>query len=211
MTIYNISKTNFVAVATFAVIAVFAMSWIYYILRFYLGYEYGMGLIPIIDIFDLDEESSIPTWLSSILLSAAGWIAFLVAKQDIIANRRHWLGVSALLVFLSLDEASRVHERSQILAVSIVVIIFALSGGVRHVGFVSRINRKVRYQLIFAAILFASGSVFVDSLNSPYIQEYGRDNIAYRGWATLEEGLEFSGIILFLKSLMQQLQRLGPH
>lgn len=208
---YDISKSKFLVLAIFLVILSFVTSWIYYIIKFYFGFEYAMGIYPLIDIFDLDEEKTIPAWLGSSLLLIAGLLSFFLYKQDVIENKKYWLGISVLLVFLSMDEASMVHERMETLAVSIVAMIFFLSGGINYFKFLSRIDRSVMYYLIFAAIFFVSGSVFVDSLNSPYIQEHGRDNIAYRGLATLEEGLEFTGIFLFLRGLIQQLARTSGH
>ena len=211
MIIYDISKSRFLVLAIFLVMLSFIISWIYYIIRFYFGFEYAMGIYPAINIFDLDEENTIPAWLGSSLLLIAGLLSFLISKQDVFDNKKHWLGICILLVFLSLDEASMVHERKEILAIFIVVIAFFISGGIGYFRFISRINRRVAYYLVFAAIFFASGSIFIDSINSPYIQEHGRDNIAYRGLATLEEGLEFTGIFLFLQGLIQQLSVINRH
>lgn len=208
---YDISKSKFLVLAVFLVMLSFIISWIYYIIKFYFGFEYAMGIYPIIDIFDLDEEKTIPVWLGSSLLLIAGLLSFFLSKQDVVENKKYWLGICILLVFLSLDEASMVHERTEIIAVSIVAITFLLSGGIGYFKFLSRINRGVRYYLVFAAIFFVLGSIFIDSINSPYIQEHGRDNIAYRGLATLEEGFEFTGIFLFLQGLIQQLDIINRH
>lgn len=208
---YDISKSKLLILAIFLVILSFIISWIYYIIRFYFGFEYAMGMYPIIDIFDLDEEKTIPVWLGSSLLLIAGLLSFFLSKQDVVENKKYWLGICILLVFLSLDEASMVHERTEILAISMVSITFFLSGDIGYFRFLSRINRRVTYYLVFAAIFFVVGSIFIDSINFPYIQEHGRDNIAYRGLATLEEGFEFTGIFLFLQGLIQQLSIISRH
>lgn len=189
------------------VVTAFAISWIYYILRFYLGYEYAMGAYRILDIFDLDEEGTVTVWLGSTLLAFAGLLALSLATLDTTKNRRHWLGVSALSIFLSLDEGAMVHERSELLAVSIVVFIFFYSGGIAHIRFINRIGNEIALHLILGACLFVLGSIVVDGFSSSYIQAFGRDNIGYRGRATLEEGLEFAGIFLILRGLMRHHKR----
>lgn len=208
---YDISNSKFLSLAIFLVVLSFIISWFYYIIRFYFGFEYALGIYPVIDMFDLDEENTIPAWLGSSLLLIAGTLSFFLYKQDAVENKKCWLGISILLVFLSMDEASMVHERMEILAVSIFAIIFFISGGFSYLKFLFRLNRNVMHCIIFAAIFFVLGSVFVDSLNSPYIQKYGRDNIAYRCLATIEEGFEFTGIFLFLQGLIKQLGIIRRH
>ncbi len=60
---------------------------------------------------DLDDEISVPTWYSQILLFTIGIGAFLAAYlQNRQASRRLWVIIGCLGLLLSIDEAASLHE-----------------------------------------------------------------------------------------------------
>lgn len=60
---------------------------------------------------DLDDEISLPTWYSQILLFAIGTVAFMAAYlQNKRTSRRLWLIIGGLGLLLSIDEGSSFHE-----------------------------------------------------------------------------------------------------
>lgn len=71
------------------------------------------GLWGLSRLFDLDSENNIPTWYSSTALFLCAILLGLIAHQkrqqgDRFAN--HWVGLSGIFAFLSLDEAASIHE-----------------------------------------------------------------------------------------------------
>jgi hypothetical protein len=61
-------------------------------------------------LFDLDKEQNLPTWLSSVQLFSAGVCAWLASLRVLGRERLAWRGLSAILVFVSLDELALIHE-----------------------------------------------------------------------------------------------------
>ncbi len=63
-------------------------------------------------LFDLDGESNLPTWFSSVLWLLASVMAYqcseLSAKGSV---KRSWFLVAAGLLFLSIDEVAMIHEK----------------------------------------------------------------------------------------------------
>ena len=63
--------------------------------------------------FDLDEEANLPAWYSSMQLAFAGALVAVHARlryhRDVARSYLLWL-LSALLVFMSLDENAQIHE-----------------------------------------------------------------------------------------------------
>ena len=79
-------------------------------LRFYGGYEYAYGFVPL---FTVDMEGNIPAYFSSLLhLSSALLISLIAfdARHKGSADRVKWAGMAAIFLFLSMDEASSMHE-----------------------------------------------------------------------------------------------------
>lgn len=72
-------------------------------------------VITALRLFDMDDEVSIPTWFSQTLLFSAGVVALVlgfITKQLKERWHRHWWIVAGLLIYMSLDEGSGVHENS---------------------------------------------------------------------------------------------------
>ncbi len=63
--------------------------------------------------FDMDSETTVPTWFSAILLLLIAGAALLIAimsKQLVLPRAPWWCATAIIFVLLSLDEASAVHE-----------------------------------------------------------------------------------------------------
>jgi hypothetical protein len=79
-----------------------------------LGHRYHSDdLWPITRQFDFSEEGNFANWYESVTLLAA---ALLLATIGIVTRKsqgryhRHWLGLSFIFLFVSIDEAAQIHE-----------------------------------------------------------------------------------------------------
>ena len=62
-------------------------------------------------IFKVDREGSIPTYFSALmLLAAAGALAVIARRERGRRYARHWTGLAAIFLYLSVDEAVGIHE-----------------------------------------------------------------------------------------------------
>jgi hypothetical protein len=57
----------------------------------------------------LSYESTVPTWVATILLFSSAIAAAQIARHAV-TFRRHWWGVAAVFAYASLDEAAELHE-----------------------------------------------------------------------------------------------------
>ncbi|MEY8198009.1 MAG: hypothetical protein RPS47_02080, partial [Colwellia sp.] len=78
-------------------------------IKYLLGYDYIYGLIPL---FNFDTEMNIPTLYSSLALIFSAFLLATIAKihkynGDVFIG---WFGLSAIFIFLSIDEISSIHE-----------------------------------------------------------------------------------------------------
>src|SRR5829696_1648303 len=74
------------------------------------GHDYLLGFLRQ---FDMDSENNIPTWYSSTALFFVAWLLMFTAhakQQNRDIYTRHWWGLAAIFLYLSLDEASSLHE-----------------------------------------------------------------------------------------------------
>ena len=183
---------------------------------------------PFVKLFDLNREGNIPTFFSAstLLLCSAllAIIAFAKKKEDA-PYRLHWKALSVIFLFLSLDEASQLHEktikplRSALNASGflhytwvILGIVFSLIVLLAYLRFLADLPRKSRNLFLVAGALVIGGALGMEMISGYYFSSYGsqplplsrlcnfRLNLAKL--STVEELLEMLGIVVFIYALM---------
>jgi hypothetical protein len=173
--------------------------------------------------FDLNKEANLPTWFSALLWQIAALLAFCVAQWHRARGYPHtayWLGMIPLFLFLSLDEAAKVHETigdmigrkvemTGALRFTYAWVLFGLTlvalVGLAYARLLILLRRRFALLLVMSAVLFLLGAVIVESIGAaveggsierfPFGQTWPR-MIAY------EETLEMLGAILLIHTLL---------
>lgn len=172
----------------------------------------------------LQNERSIPTWFSIILI---GWNVVLLGLTAMVVRRTRsssplpWLALAAVFSFLSLDEMMVLHERvgnaigtqfhlSGVLTFPWVITgsVFTLLVGLGFTGFLLRLPRRT------AALFLASGGIFVGGALGFEMVEAATVDMAGFGAAfylevLVEEMMEMFGQALFSFALLDHLAQAG--
>lgn len=159
------------------------------------------------ELFDVDEEESIPTWFSSaILLLAFGALCFIYRVKKAIRNKykNAWLGLAIGFLFMSVDEVAGFHETLNsvipyswaIPGLIVATIIFGI-----YARFLSSLPASVAVQFIIAGAVFVGGAVGVELATEPYLYNNELDTLGYNLWTAVEEAMEMGGVIFFLATL----------
>jgi len=170
--------------------------------------------------FDLDLESNIPTAFSSLLLLIASVLSWLVAKNPpsgnkIKSHKNHWIALSVLFLYLSLDEVAVFHEygdalvgdgalyeRGWVLAALPFLFLFV----VFYTRFFLHLPTEMKLHLLLAAILYLGGAIGFELLTGWYEQIYNVDRFPiYLTLTTTEEALEIVGILIYIYALLKYL------
>ena len=160
-------------------------------------------------IFDVDEEDTIPTWYSANALLLTSGLLYLISQRKKIDQDpwyRYWYGLTIGFVFLSLDEIAGFHETvnglvdfSWTLPGSIIVLIV----GLLYIRFLWHLPTKTRIHFIVAGAIFVGGAVGVEKYTDWYEDEELLNTLAYNLWTAVEEGMEMGSIVLFIHALLQ--------
>lgn len=169
-------------------------------------------------IFDMDNELSIPTWLSQFILLSAALMAFVVARSQVKLKRadtKYWYVIAVLLLYMSIDEGASIHE----LVSGPLTSLFHTSGSLFSFGWVIaglavvtlvaifffrfwwRLPSRVRKLLAIAAIIYIGGTVGMEMIGGYFDSHYGRGFI-YDILTMLEESMEMLGAGLALYTFM---------
>lgn len=169
---------------------------------------------------DLDAESSLPTWFAASLLFLCALSLLFIAVQVGQQQRRRavpWFLLAIIFFALSLDEIAMLHEwLSSVLAArmdnsglfyfawTLPALIVCLAGLVCFVPFIFSFKGLDRVLLLGSAVVFLLGAIGMEMLGGAQAEAAGIDSPHYRFFATIEESLEFAGVLIFLLFILRQ-------
>lgn len=189
-----------------------------HIARYVGGYDRMYGIIPLLNV---NSEQNIPTLYSTALMITAGlllWAMFKIKVQQSAPYARTWLLLSVVFFLLAVDEAWSFHERliepfnnlhgmalapvfhfSWIIPAMLLVLVLWII--IQKV--VRSLPCKTRDSFYLSALIFLSGAVGCEMLQGIIYEGMGgKDYLSYAMVANLEEGLEMTGLIIFIRSLL---------
>ncbi len=175
-----------------------------------------------IDFFYLSKENNLPTLFSVLLLLSVSGLCFLIFKitaqeKGHKGMRVYWLALSLMFIFLGLDEGLQIHDRishvKPVEAISkessffyygwaVPYAIGVLITGFLFLRFLFSLPLKVRRRFIIAGVIYVTGALGFEFIESWAHVQYGKDGILERTLCTVEETLEMVGAILFIHALL---------
>jgi len=187
------------------------------LLQFTPWHAYTERLFPL---FDLDEEYNIPTFFSVTLLLMAGSllaaIALLTGTRPL-SDLSKWLTLSLGFFCMAYDEAFLVHERlihpvrsllgnsslgifyyAWVIPGAALVFLLALF----YLKFLLRLPVKTRFRFVLAAGLYLGGCIGFEFVGGWYAESNGVQSLTYNLITTVEESLEMTGLIVFIRALL---------
>ena len=167
-------------------------------------------------LFDVDEEDSFPTWYSAFALAVTAFVLWFNARgHRAIASpwRWHWYGLSIGFLLLSVDEIAGVHETLN----SVLPMHWTLPGailvtliGLCYLKFLAHLERRIALQFILGGAVFVGGAIGVEWFSEPYLADKELNTLAYNLWTAVEEGMEMSGVLIFLRALLISMKADAP-
>lgn len=179
----------------------------------------------------VDGEANIPAWYSSSLLLLCALLLAAIAvaqKHQGGSHVVHWLVLSLIFAFLSLDETAQLHELSirplqdlfgltgflhyaWIIPAGLCVALFVLG----YLSFLARLPARTRRLFLLAGAIFVGGAIGVEAVSGKHASLHGERNLTYHLIITVEELLEMAGVVIFIYALLdyisRQFAKLGFH
>ena len=172
----------------------------------------------LIKLFNVNLEANLPTYFSALVLLADAILLALIAYRKKALGEKfwHWIGLSTIFVFISLDEMIQIHEQfrapmealfntSGILyfAWFIPYVAMVIILGIAYFKFMMRLPKKILQLFILAAVVFISGAVVMEAISGMHAEVHGEETLTYALMYTFEEFLEMSGATIFLFALLK--------
>lgn len=173
--------------------------------------------------FDASLEGNIPTLFSVLILFVCSMLLLLLFLTDqslLRTNRKYWLSLSLIFLFLTIDEAVRIHEQFNKLQ----TVIGSDGGGylkypwilpyafmaalacVFFLGFLRTLPDRTRKLFFFAGMIYVTAALGFEVFEGRMAKLYGTGHIYDKLLCAIEEFLEMGGIIIFLYALLDYLR-----
>jgi len=183
--------------------------------KFALGQQSLFGLIGL---FDLHSERNIPTLFSSLQLTLAGLLLFLIGSKHQASGEKYiaWIVLAAIFLFLAIDETAVIHERLGDPVRAVInpggffyfpwVIPYGIAVLVIFIGFsrfLMQLPKPINTWFLASGSIYVAGAIGSEMLSARHKEMYGSDNVTYALYYTVEETLEMLGIALFIYALLK--------
>jgi hypothetical protein len=183
-----------------------------------LGHETPSALVSL---FDVTGEGNIPTWFSSSMLLVCAFLLSIIAinkKRELDRYALHWAGLAACFLFISADEAARIHElfvapvRSSLGASGFLYYAWVIPYGVAllaltlfYLKFFFALPKQTQLLFFIAGVTYTSGAVGLELVEGYIDARFGADHIMWMALSTLEETQEMAGLSIFAYALLSYL------
>lgn len=187
------------------------------VLKPILGLGSRSGVVPL---FSLSYEQNVPTWYTSALLFACALTLAVIAVGARRAGGfvKHWWGLSAAFLYISLDEVVEIHEGasawldwggvfyfSWVVPAAVVVAVFAAA----YRRFLAHLPRDTRNRFLLSGGIYVTGALVMELPLGYWAERAGSDNLVYGLIDFVEESMEMLGVNLFLLALLGHLAEQG--
>jgi hypothetical protein len=171
----------------------------------------------------VDGEGNVPAWYSaSLLLVSSGLLAVIALAQKHLRRGQvlHWVVLSLIFAFLSIDETVQLHELSirplqdmfgatgflyyaWIVPAGVCVALLAVA----YLRFMVRLPSRTRRLFLLAGAIYVGGAIGVEALSGQQASLHGEHNLTYHLIITAEELFEMTGIVIFIYALLDHISR----
>jgi len=164
------------------------------------------------ELFDVDEEQTIPNWFSSALLAFGALLMAAIAgaaRGRGSAEAPRWAATSLVMLYMSFDEVAGLHETFNSLSPISWTVPFgllALAVGAYFLPFVLKLRRATVRGIVVAGFIYVMGAVGIEFITSRIFTGGEFKKFDYAILTALEEGLEMSGAILTIRTLLAHMR-----
>jgi hypothetical protein len=221
------SSLRFAALLSAGALAVLALGIAAYAVQVTTGHDSMLGFLRL---FDVGNEQSLPTYVSTVYLLVASALLFLLYRSEQhldSGNHRYWLFLSLLFLLLSVDESISIHENFALVYTFLVSrelilptmdshewlpfgVLFVVVVAVISLPFLRRLPRDTARWMLISAAVFLSGAIGFEFLGAVMLKAQIVDSKfdwLYLLRRIFEEGLEIFGVVIFNWTLYRELQR----
>ena len=189
--------------------------------------EFGVDLL--MRSFFTDAEANVPTYFNTIILFISSLLFGVIGAWKVSIKDKfnfHWIGLSMIFLYLSVDEAAVLHEKliepmrdlfnyerfggifyfAWVVPGIFAVVFFVFA----YLRFFLHLENKYKYLFFISLGLYVGGIIGGEMLSGHFAGTIGLKNFTYAMYTSLEDSLEWGGCSLIIYSLLAYIQQYLP-
>ncbi len=167
----------------------------------------------------LESEANLTTWYSSATLLVCSYLLYTIAwhrRRERDRFTTHWMLLALVFVFLSIDETAMLHEAtimplhamlhpSGIFVYAWVIPAIPLVAAFAFINFrfVMSLPPLTRVQFVVAGAVYVGGALGLEMAEGAIASSLGDKSLVMLFARGLEEILEMTGLLLFIRALLE--------
>ena len=175
-----------------------------------------------IDKFSVNTENNVPTYFNTVLLILAAFLIFLIATVKFSGRDRYryeWVLLGLVFLYLSVDESAVIHESftrlfkdapdvngwlhyKWVIPGSVIVALLGLA----FVRFFFHLENRYKLLFFLSSAVYLAGGLGSELISGRYASQFGTKSFSYAALTTIEESLEWFGVILLIFTLLKYLE-----
>lgn len=186
--------------------------------------EYGFGrpnFLKLRSLFDLNREQNIPTLFSTVQLILASLFLTLLtadARAARCGDTPYWAGLAVVFLYLAIDEFCELHERliapmrGALHVTGALSFAWVIPFGALVIGFAAiyarfwwRLPTNTRLMFAVAGAMYVGGGIGLEMMGSKLFTVYGWHSVQFDLETMFEEGMEMTGVAIFVYALAVRL------
>ncbi|RYZ62198.1 MAG: hypothetical protein EOO14_02985 [Chitinophagaceae bacterium] len=174
--------------------------------------------------FNFNLENNFPSFFSALLLFFSSLLLLLIYKLTATADKykKNWLLLSAVFLFLSLDEALKIHERVERVSRQVFTnnmdgflfwtwiipyLLLALAVAFFCFRMVLQLPKAVRNKFILSGALYVFAAAGTESIEGHLMKITAEDPVVLMITTTIQELLEMVSMLIFISALLDYLSK----
>lgn len=176
-------------------------------------------LFRFVELFNLNLEANVPSWYSAFLMIIISGLSFFIAKIKTSSEKKYFLFLSIIFLFMSLDEISSIHEimnkpvRNLLNLGSVFYwawivpgLIFLIIFGLTFRQFFKLIGKRFSKLFVSSGVIYIMGVIGFEMLGGWLYSNKLGNSYYYIFEVVVEESLEMVGLWLFIYALIEYLK-----
>jgi hypothetical protein len=221
---FTVDRRSLLRLLVALAIAVFLLHYAVMYLRFVHDREFLLGFAGFLNV---DEEESLATYVQTLQLLGAAVLLFAIGRRVRRIGAAHafgWLSLAAIFLYLSLDEATLLHERlivplhrafdtSGPFFFAWVLVAIPLVGAfvLLYVPFLRDLEPRTRNGFLLAGFLYLCGTLGMEMVGGVWADDRSFiDPVYLNVIVPIEEAFEVAGQLVFLSTLLAHVARTQP-
>ncbi|OLY92196.1 hypothetical protein SAMN05444008_1243 [Cnuella takakiae] len=199
--------------------------WTAHLFCLYLKLYYAPSQYPdaFVRYFSLEYEANLPTLVSSLLIVGAAFLLFVIGKLQPNNLKKHWFVLSGIMLFLGIDESTRIHETLGALFAHVFsgrssfaanwmfpYALLSLAAFIFFLPWLLHLPSRLKRGMLISGFIYVFGALGVE-----IIEIEGEQFLTEQQWIyflnttiTVQEIMEMGGMFLFVRTLLHHLSYL---